>query len=102
MVAKFIFDHVGSNLFNSLLWLTFVPSLCFTKYLHEVVIFYMEINVDDNLQLEFVMPNANILCSNQKDNCKGMLVCALLMIDLVTLPMSYERTTLEDLYLESM
>jgi len=102
MVAKFIFDHVGSNLFNFLSWLTFVLSLCFTKYLHEIVIFYTEINVDDNLQLKFVMPNTNMFCSNQKDNCKGMFVFALLMINLVALPMGYDGTTLEGLYLESM
>jgi hypothetical protein len=102
MVAKFIFDHVGSNLFNFLSWLTFVSSLCFTKYLHEVEIFYTEINVDDNLQLEFVMPNANMFYSNQKDNCKGMLICVLLMKNLVTLPMGYEGTTLEGLYLKNM
>jgi hypothetical protein len=66
------------------------------------VIFYTKINVDDNLQLKFVMHNANMFCSNQKDNYKGMLVCALLMINLVTLPMGYEGTTLEGLYLENM
>jgi hypothetical protein len=30
------------------------------KYLHEVVFFYMEVNEDDNPQLEFVMPDADM------------------------------------------
>jgi hypothetical protein len=53
-------------------------------------------------KMEFVMLNTNMFCSNQKDNCKGMLVCDLLMIDLVTLPMNNEGRTLEGLYLENM
>jgi len=66
-----------------------VVDFCFFTLLHKIfaiVSFYTKINVDDNLQLKFVMPNTNIFCSNQKDNCRGMLVFALLMINLVTLP----------------
>jgi hypothetical protein len=102
MVVKFISNHVGSKLFNFFSWLTLVSSLSFTKYLDEVVIFYTEINVDDNLQLKFFMPNANMFCSNRKNNSKQMLVCILLMINLVTFPLCYEGTTLEGLYLENM
>ncbi len=56
------------------------------KYLHEVVFFYMEVNEDDNPQLEFVMPDADMPWSEQTDCSRGMLVCALVMIDLETLP----------------
>jgi hypothetical protein len=50
------------------------------------VFFYMEVNEDDNPQLEFVMPDADMPWSEQTDCSRGMLVCALVMIDLVTLP----------------
>jgi hypothetical protein len=60
MYTKLIFDHVGSNLFHFLSWLTLVPSLCFTRYMHEVVIFFLEINAYDNLQVEFVVFDTNM------------------------------------------
>ncbi len=48
------------SLFHFLSWLTLVLSLCFTRYMHEVVIFFLEINAYDNLQVEFVVFDTNM------------------------------------------
>ncbi len=54
---------------------------------------YMEINADDNPQMEYIVFDTKMAWSKQK-NCKGMLVCVLLMIDLETFFMNHEGTTL--------